>query len=197
MSCTQVICCGSDGVRCMFSHLKAFSGIEDSSMRNLRSMFSEHIFTTMTTMITMMTTMTISMKVTYSTPCAAPDGVDCVDNNECPAIADDKISTMVTMLTIFLMAMVCQDKCWNSFYLKYWQSKPISHYFLFHRYASLWLESSFIWTRGKLGRMDTTTSPAAGEENNNNYKQLTRIVEGTTTCLSFYISAGDQKQSVK
>ena len=85
---------------------------------------------------------------------------------------------MVTMLTIFLMAMVCQDKCWNSFYLKYWQSKPISHYFLFHRYASLWLESSFIWTRGKLGRMDTTTSPAAGEENNNNYKQLTRIVEG-------------------
>ena len=163
----------------------------------------------MTTMITMMTTMitkttmitmTISMKVTYSTPCAAPAGVDCVDNNECPAIADDKISTMVTMLTIFLMAMVCQDKCWNSFYLKYWQSKPISHYFLFHRYASLWLESSCIWTRGKLGRMDMTTSPAAGEENNNsnNHKQLTRIVEGTRTFLSFYISAGDQKQqSVK
>ena len=88
-------------------------------MRNLRSMFSEHIFTTMITMITMMTTMiimttmitmTISMKVTYSTPCAAPAGVDCVDYNECPAIADDKISTMVTMLTIFLMATVCEDK---------------------------------------------------------------------------------------
>ena len=104
----DVVCCGSDGVRCMFSHLKAFSGIGDSSMRNLRSMFSEHIFTTMITMMTTMITkttmitMTISMKVTYSSPCAAPAGVDCVDYNECPAGIIVIIIIISAVLEIFL-----------------------------------------------------------------------------------------------
>ena len=61
--------------------------------------------TTMTTMMTTMTTMTISMKVTYSTPCAAPAGVNCVDYNECPAIEPGIIVIVVIIsaaLEIFM-----------------------------------------------------------------------------------------------
>ena len=57
--------------------------------------------TTMTTMMTTMTTMTISMKVTYSTPCAAPAGVDCVDYNECPAI-EPGILVIIIIISVVL-----------------------------------------------------------------------------------------------
>ena len=65
------------------------------------------MITMMTTMITKTTmiTMTISMKVTYSTPCAAPAGVNCVDYNECPAIEPGIIVIIVIVsaaLEIFL-----------------------------------------------------------------------------------------------